>query len=163
MTDPQPPCRGPESTQLDFWLGEWELTWPAEQSGGAEGALAHGTNQVRKILNGCVVEEKFATADASLMGRSHSVFDTRGGVWRQTWVDSAGGYLVFTGGVHGANFELHTEQAERDGVTVVNRMVFKDIRSNSLTWHWQASTDGGETWDELWTITYRRRAESVDG
>lgn len=157
------PCSGPESTQLDFWLGEWDLTWPANQTGGAEGAIARGTNQISKILKGCVVEERFATADGSLLGRSHSVFDTKARVWRQTWVDSAGGYLVLTGGVDGTSFELHTEPAERDGVTVINRMVFTDIRRDNLTWHWQASTDRGATWEELWTITYRRGVKSTDG
>jgi hypothetical protein len=163
MTTPaRNPCNGPETTQLDFWLGDWDLTWPAEQSGGSEGAVDHGTNQIRKILTGCVVEERFATADGSFLGRSHSVFDTKAGVWRQTWVDSVGGFLVFTGGVEGFDFELRTQPTERNGVTVINRMLFQDIRPKSLTWHWQSSTDGGETWGEVWTITYRRRP-SRDG
>ncbi|MBW3667456.1 MAG: DUF1579 family protein, partial [Actinobacteria bacterium] len=140
-----------------FWLGSWDLTWPAEQSGGADGAIAQGTNQIEQILGGCAVEETFATADRSFLGRSLSVFDTTARLWRQTWVDNAGGYLLFTGGVDGSNFVLRTEPAERNGVTVVNRMVFADIRRNSLSWHWQASTDGGESWEELWTISYRRQ------
>lgn len=159
MTTPAPdPCSGPESTQLDFWLGSWDLTWPAEQSGGADGAVAHGTNKIEKILGECVVEERFATADGEFLGRSLSAFDPKARVWRQTWVDNSGGYLVLTGGVDGSNFVLRTEPAERNGVIVVNRMVFGDIRRDSLKWHWQASTDGGETWGELWTISYRRQS-----
>ncbi|MGH8946504.1 MAG: DUF1579 family protein [Acidimicrobiia bacterium] len=164
MTTPaSDPCTGPESTQLDFWLGGWDLTWPAEQSGGAAGEISHGTNQVEKILGGCVIEERFATADGEFLGRSHSVFDTEAGVWRQTWVDSTGGYLVFTGGVNGSDFELRTEPAERNGVIVVNRMVFRDIRRDSLTWCWQASTNDGKSWDEWWTIGYRRQGTSPGG
>lgn len=161
MTAPAPePCTGPESTQMNFWLGEWDLTWPAEQGGGKEGDIAHGTNQIGKILNDCVVEERFAAADAKFLGRSHSVLDTRTGMWRQTWVDSAGGYLVLKGGVSGVDFELRTDPAERNGKMVMNRMVFSEIRPGSLEWAWQASTDQGETWLDLWNISYRRHHPS---
>lgn len=142
---------------MDFWLGEWDLSWPAEQSGGKEGEIARGTNQISKILNDCVVEEQFATADGSFLGRSHSVLDAKRGLWRQTWVDSAGGYLVLKGGVLGVDFELRTDPAERNGKMVINRMVFSEIRPGSLEWAWQASTDQGETWIDLWNISYRRR------
>jgi hypothetical protein len=39
---------------------------------------------------------------------------------------------------------------------VVNRMVFSDITPESLLWQWQKSTDGGGSWSDLWTITYKR-------
>lgn len=145
---------------MDFWLGSWRLTWPASQTGGKEGDIAHGTNQIEKILNDCVIEERFATADGSFLGRSHSVFDPRARLWRQTWVDSAGGYLVFEGGVAGVDFELRTAPAERNGKVVINRMVFSDIRPDSLEWTWQSSTDQGETWRDLWNISYHRQDAS---
>jgi Protein of unknown function (DUF1579) len=161
MTGPGPePCASPETSQLDFWLGSWDLTWPASQSGGTEGEVAHGTNQIEKILKGCVVEERFATADGGFLGRSHSAFDAKARVWRQTWVDSAGGYLVFEGGLSGFGFELRTAPTERNGQTVINRMVFSDIRPASLEWAWQASADDGETWRDLWNISYRRQDAS---
>ena len=44
----------------------------------------------------------------------------------------------------------------RDGKTTHQRMVFRDVKPDSLTWVWQASTDGGTTWSTQWEIAYKR-------
>ncbi len=54
--------------------------------------------------------------------------------------------------------ELRTAVTHKDGDRIVQRMVFSDITNTSLTWHWQGSRDGGESWTERWTISYERRA-----
>src|SRR5947208_10083670 len=93
---PPPPsrCLVAEQTQLAFWLGEWELTWPGEK----QGQVDHGTNSIQRVLDGCAVEENFSGgAVMHLRGRSLSIFDTISGKWKQTWVDNEGGYLDFTG------------------------------------------------------------------
>jgi Protein of unknown function (DUF1579) len=156
MTDQ--PCSSPEARQLDFWLGDWDLTWPAEQTGGEAGETQTGANHITRLFGQCVIEEDFATDDGAFLGRSLSVFDEAAALWRQTWVDNSGGYIALTGGKDGEHFELHTEPAERDGRLVVNRMVFSEITTDSLLWSWQTSPDDGATWRDLWTIDYRRRA-----
>jgi hypothetical protein len=30
---PPNPCAAPEQRQLEFWVGEWDLTWPGEKCG----------------------------------------------------------------------------------------------------------------------------------
>src|ERR1700722_1080036 len=67
---PQPnACLLPEQKQFDFWVGEWDLTWPAAK----EGQLDHGTNSIRRVLDGCVVEENFSAGSAGhLRGKSVS-------------------------------------------------------------------------------------------
>jgi hypothetical protein len=151
------PCSNPEVSQFNFWLGDWDLEWPAEQMGGADGDTGTGANRIERVLGGCVVEENFSTSDGSFLGRSHSVYDPAAGFWRQTWVDNQGGYLLFAGGMDGDTMELRTPVVERDGKLAVNRMVFRDIATDSLSWDWQGSRDGGESWDDLWNISYRRR------
>src|SRR5437868_5595914 len=90
---PPKPCSRPEQKQFDFWVGEWKLTWPGEK-----GEPQHGTNSIRRVLDGCVVEENFSGGTAMpLRGRSVSTFDARAGKWKQTWVDNEGGYLDFVG------------------------------------------------------------------
>lgn len=158
--DQPAPCSSPEIAQFDFWLGEWDLSWPAAQTGGSAGEVATGTNRIERLFGNCVIAEHFATADKSFSGRSWSVFDPTAGLWRQTWVDNRGGYLVFTGGFDGKKMELRTGPTERSGELVVNRMVFSDISADSLAWAWQRSTRG-ETWEDLWTIHYQRRAQQV--
>jgi hypothetical protein len=150
------PCTSAEARQLDFWLGEWDLSWPAEQAGGEPGETMTGTNRLTKLFGDCVIEENFSTSDASYHGRSLSVFDANAGIWRQTWVDSQGAYLVFTGGMERDEMILSTTPLVDGDQVIVNRMVFSDITPTSLYWRWQRTTDSGVTWSDNWTITYTR-------
>lgn len=156
MADPTPPCTSAGARQLDFWLGEWDLTWPAEQSGGEAGDIARGRNSLTRLFDDCVIEENFTTEDASFRGHSVSVYDVNAGLWRQTWVDSAGGYLSLIGGVEDGQMVLATEPVESDTGAAFNRMVFSDVEPDSLEWAWQRTGDGGATWTDLWNISYRR-------
>lgn len=156
MAEPTPPCSAPEARQLDFWLGEWALSWPAEQTGGEAGERGTGRNSITRLFDDCVIEENFTTEDVGFRGHSVSVYDATAGLWRQTWVDSAGGYLWFTGGLVSGEMILSTEPVETDDGTRINRMVFTDIADDSLEWAWQRSTDDPTTWSDLWNISYRR-------
>jgi hypothetical protein len=145
---PPPPCQDPGFRQLDFWVGTWDLTW----NGGT------GTNVITRDEYGdCVILERFADDEpGGFRGTSMSTYDPHAELWRQTWVDNAGAYLDFTGGWDGERMTLGRTM-ERDGKSVMQRMVFHDIEADSLTWDWQTSTDGGETWAMRWQIGYRRR------
>lgn len=138
---PDSPCSTPEARQLDFWLGEWELTWPAEQMGGAQGDLGRGRNSITRLFDDCVIEENFMTDDASYRGHSVSVYGVSAGVWRQTWVDSAGGYLWLTGGEVDGQMILSTEPVEKEAGVAVNRMVFAMSRPT----RWSGSGSGATT------------------
>jgi hypothetical protein len=37
------------------------------------------------------------------------------------------------------------------------RMVFTNIKPDSFDWRWEASTDGGKTWQVNWPIHYKRK------
>ncbi|RMD94282.1 MAG: DUF1579 domain-containing protein [Calditrichaeota bacterium] len=150
------PCDSPEGNQFDFWLGEWQLTWPAEQFGGKPGTKAHGTNTVTKILDDCIIQEAFRFPAGNFNGHSISAYDARAKIWRQTWVDNRGGYLMFTGMFKDGKMELRTAPFERNGKTYISRMVFRNIKPNSLDWDWQRSLDGGKTWQDVWNIHYER-------
>lgn len=144
---PQRPCDAPEARQLDFWLGDWDLTW----QGG------HGTNKITRILDGCVIQESFRMVEGgNLVGHSVSSYDPRTKLWKQTWVDNTGTYLDFEGEFDGETMTLGREFT-RGGQTVKQRMVFRDITEDAFTWDWQSSTDGGQTWKTNWQIAYKRR------
>jgi hypothetical protein len=102
-------CRSPEPRQFDFWLGEWNLSWSAEQLGGEEGTLQTATNIVTKLYGPCVIEGNFASSDGSLQGRSLSVFDTSDALWYQTWVDSSGSFIALSGEFDGKRMVLTTQ------------------------------------------------------
>src|SRR2546422_10118018 len=79
-TKSQPqPCSAPEQKQMDFWLGDWELTWPGNSTGDA----GHGTNSINRILDGCIVEENFSGGESMhLCGRTDSIFEAPAGRWK---------------------------------------------------------------------------------
>lgn len=155
-TSPQTnPCTAPEQKQLDFWVGEWDLTWPGEK----QGEVAHGTNSIHRVMDNCVVQEAFNGGDSTpLHGMSISLFDVRSGKWKQTWVDNQGSYLDFVGEFKDGQMILAREFTRPDGTHMMQRMVFKNISANELDWSWEASKDGGKTWTVNWPIHYKRRS-----
>jgi hypothetical protein len=52
---------------------------------------------------------------------------------------------------------LAREVARPDGARALQRMVFKNIGADEFDWSWEASKDGGKTWQVQWPIHYKRR------
>lgn len=128
-----------DTTDFDFWIGTWTCTDPSDGS--------VGTNTVSRVLGGKVVEEVFSITDATgtgLDGRSYTVLDPQRG-WCQTWVDSAGAYLDFTGGPTDGGMVL-----ARPGA----RMLFRDVTAACFTWDWEKDTGSG--WELAWRLLYVR-------
>ncbi len=147
------PCEAEQVQQFDFWLGTWDLEWK-----GPNGEAQKGTNEITRVLDGCVVRESFdGGKDLPLKGQSYSMFDTNAGVWKQTWVDNQGSYLDFKGGMEDGKMTLSREFTNRQGKQMMQRMVFFNIKKDSLDWNWENSADGGKSWNLAWHITYTRR------
>ena len=147
------PCVAPEQKQLEFWVGEWNLTWP----GNKPDEIGHGTNVIKRVMDGCVVQENFSGGDSMhLRGTSVSTYDTRSNKWKQTWVDNEGGYLDFVGEFKDSQMILQRE-AVRNGIKILQRMVYKNISANEFDWSWESSKDSGKTWQVLWPIHYKRK------
>ncbi|HTE51990.1 MAG TPA: DUF1579 family protein [Kofleriaceae bacterium] len=156
-----PACTGPEHRQMDFWLGEWDVTVRARTSPDSnEWAEAHGSQRVEKILGGCAVAEHFAADGPGQpwAGASYATWDAASKKWRQTWVDDQGGYLLFTGGVDGGAMALYGEPREVKGARFQMRMIWLDVTPSSLRWEWQRRADGATEWVPMLIIRYRRRA-----
>jgi len=148
------PCAAAQQKQFDFWVGEWELTWPGKNAGD----VSRGTNSIKRILDGCVVQESFSAQDAtSLRGTSVSTFDANAGRWKQTWVDNQAAYLDFAGEFKDGQMILRREAVGPNGTKFLQRMVWKNIGVNELDWSWEASHDGGKTWQVQWPIHYKRK------
>jgi hypothetical protein len=131
--------------QFDFWLGEWDVTW---------GEDGKGTNRVERILGGKIIQENFQAPD--LDGISVSVYDPEREVWCQTWVDSNGTYLDFTGRFEAGKMTLGRAAVVR-GESCKQRMVWYAIQDSEFEWNWERSDDGGTTWHVLWQIHYKRK------
>lgn len=152
---PTKPCSEGQRRQFDFWLGSWDLSWPAN----SQGAAGSGRNNIQKILGGCVVQENFSGEPSMpLRGMSVSSYHPQTGKWKQTWVDNEGSYLDFVGEAKNGEMVLSRE-AEVNGKKILQRMVWKNIKPMELDWSWEKSEDGGQTWQVLWPIHYTRRRQ----
>lgn len=143
-----------KSEYFDFWIGEWELTWEAP-----DGSMEKGKNKIERILNGKVIKENFEATSGRMkgfIGKSYSVYNPETEEWKQTWVDNNGAYLDFTGKFDGDKRIFIREVENSEGNTFMQRMIFYDIKPNSLKWNWERSTDGGKNWKLLWKIAYQR-------
>jgi len=149
------PCAGPEWKQLDFWVGEWNASWPASPGTPAGAA----TNRIEKILDGCVVSENFADGSpGGLVGRSYSTYNPRRKKWQQTWVDNQASYLDFVGDLSNPDEKIFAMEAtDRNGKPMQMRMVFHHITPDSFDWRWEKSADGGKSWQVQWPIHYTRK------
>ncbi len=134
---------------FDFWVGRWALTW---------GSDGQATNTVAKVLDGKVIQEQFdARPNDRLVGLSLSVYDAKSDEWKQTWADNTGAYLDFTGDRNpDGTMELFRPATSEDGDPMLQRMVWYNIRGNSLDWNWERSLDGGQSWETVWKIHYER-------
>ena len=149
----QPPCSQEQAKQFDFWIGTWDLEWTD-----AQGKTQKGTNTISKILNGCVVEENFNGGGSPIyLGKSHSMFDSQSGKWRQTWVDNGGAYLDFIGEFKDGKMTLWREFTAQNGKKIMQRMIFSNIQKDLLEWNWESSNDEGKTWKTNWKLNYKRK------
>ncbi|HUE83698.1 MAG TPA: hypothetical protein VMM84_16475 [Pyrinomonadaceae bacterium] len=141
-------CDQSERRQFDFWIGEWEVSWGENQK---------GTNSIRSTLDGCVILENFdGTPAIALKGTSVSTYSSQAAKWQQTWVDNQGSYLDFAGGWRDGKMVLE-RKASIEGKSILQRMVWYNIKPDSLDWNWERSNDNGKTWELLWKISYRRK------
>ncbi len=132
-------------TQFDFWLGEWDVAW---------GESDRGINRIERILDGRIIQENFSTQE--FQGISVSSYDPERKLWCQTWVDSNGTYLDFTGNFEDGKMILSRDALVR-GEACKQRMVWYDIQDGKFEWNWERSDDDGKTWRVLWQIHYVRK------
>jgi hypothetical protein len=141
-----------DSTAFDFWLGKWNATWSEN------GVACHGTNTITKTMNNKFIHESFHILDGGskgFTGESFSVLDKADGKWKQTWIDSDGSYLDFTGAIEGDTKMFERTFTNTKGKTLHLRMRFYNIKKDSFMWDWEKSEDG-KTWSLAWQISYTR-------
>jgi hypothetical protein len=155
MPSPAPmPCLSPQYRQMDFWVGDWELSFRK-----ADGTTGRATNRITRDEYGpCVIVEHFEQADINYVGTSLSTYDLLKGQWVQTWVDSRGGYITLAGGaVEGKKHRFQLDTIEPRGPRQQRfRMIWDDVKANSLTWRWQKLQPDG-SYADAWVIHYKRK------
>jgi len=148
---PPAPCTAPEYRQFDFWAGRWNVTNPAGKKA--------GTNEIERILGGCVLRENWKGADGST-GTSLNVYDAPSRKWHQTWVDGGGGLLLLAGEFRDGKMVLEGTRPTRNGGVVQNRITWQSIGGGPARVRqlWESSSDGGKSWKTVFDGTYVREA-----
>jgi hypothetical protein len=145
------PCaHGPEFRQLDFWIGDWDVT--------SAGATA-GESRVEKMLGECVLLENW-TGASGMVGKSFNLWDATTREWRQTWVDSTGGLHEYHGAFADGKMIYQAERLEpaADGKLQPTklRMTFFDL-GGTVRQLGEQSADGGRTWTVSYDLLYTRK------
>lgn len=161
-----PPCSGREHRQLDFWVGDWELEFDLPN-----GQVGRAANRItRDEFGDCAIVEHFVQpaggrAGGGYVGGSVSMYDAQLGRWRQMWVDNGGSPFVLVGGpVAGQDhvFEMVTTEPRGARDPAIHRMIWQDVKRDSLVWRWQARQADG-SWQDRWVLRYRRKGTAQSG
>jgi tetratricopeptide (TPR) repeat protein len=143
------PCSArPEYRQLDFWIGDWNVTVTKQNQ-------VAGTSSIQLILGDCVILENWTGAGGT-NGKSFNFFNSATSRWQQTWVDDKGSLLEFSGDYKdGAMHYTTTTMAK--GQKVLQRMTLFNLSAEQMRQLGEQSTDEGKTWNVMYDLTYTRR------
>lgn len=152
---PAPPaCGTPQHRQFDFWVGYWDV-YPT----GTDRLIARSL--IERRYGGCAIRENWMPLQGQ-GGGSVSAWRPEAGRWRQTWVDSSGGWVEFTGGMAGEAMELtgNWRGVVTPGQDGLVRMRYTREAGGAVRQHGEVSTDGGQSWAPSFDFTYRPSASA---
>jgi len=150
------PCAyAKENRQLDFWLGEWDVST-------TQGGVPAGTSKIELILEDCVVQENWQSLGSPYTGKSYNIYDAALKRWEQYWVDSTGGNIFFHGELaQDGVMDYWTDDIPQSGGPSLRRhLQFIPIGTDKVRQFSRGSTDGGKTWNVEYDFTYVRKAKS---
>jgi len=146
------PCRqGGPYDDFDFWVGDWDV-YVNDQK--------RARNVITKEMNGCIVRERYSN-DGGYEGESLNYYDPETSRWKQSWVDSAGGIVRYSGGlVEEGVMRMEGANTTAKGKTQLARVTWTRLDDGRVHHVIEQSKDGGETWQPYFDGTYVEREES---
>lgn len=129
-------CQAPEYAEFDFWEGSWS-------AGGTQ------TNDLEKLLGGCILEENWVSAET---GTSFNMYDHRTEQWTQVWRDDNGYTLVLYGDWDGERMRLSGPR-----LGSLQRVTWTPNADGTVRQLGESSSSGGQAWSQLYDITYTPR------
>jgi hypothetical protein len=147
-TDPESCATNPQSRQLDYWLGDWSVTYP--------GAPAASSSTVSLTLDKCVVVESWSGSKRH-KGQNMFAYSADDKKWHQMFADNEGRVHVFEGNVTDGTAEFYGPSVGSNGEAVLNRIRIKRVGANEVEQTWEKSTDKGATWNKAFAGEYSRK------
>jgi len=150
-TPPPGPCEGEAYHQLDFWLGNWEVS-------DAEG-IVQGVNTITREEGGCMLLERW-TSTLGNTGQSYNFYNPATEEWRQLWI-SQGTIIDYVGGLTDTgSMRLEGTITNHNGaVTAPFTGEWTLNEDGSVTQHFEQYSTEKDEWIVWFTGIYRR-AES---
>jgi hypothetical protein len=139
-----------QSRQLDYWLGDWIVSYTGAPRGSA--------SEVHLALDECLVVEKWQDGKGH-EGENFIAFGADDRTWHGLFADHRGRLHIFTDGkVAGGSAEFLGPGRGPNGESILNRMKLTRLNPNKLQQTWEKSTDGGLTWTSEFTLDYSRKS-----
>jgi hypothetical protein len=148
---PPPGCTAPESRQFDFWIGAWDVY----VNGKPDRKVAQSL--IENLYLGCAIRENWQIGRPSAGGSLSSYVPAEKG-WRQTWVDSSGARVEFTGGWTGGAMVLAGVWPQPGHPTQLTRMTYSRQPDGAVRQLGESSDDQGKTWQPSFDFIYRKAA-----
>lgn len=150
-------CISPQHRQFDFWVGEWDV-FP----NGKDKQVAQ--SRIEKLYHGCAIRENWMPHSGG-GGGSLNNYDADAKTWRQTWIDSSGTRVEFSGGMIGETMVLTGRWRNIDGPGkhALVRMNYCVQEDGSVRQHGEQSTDFGKSWQSAFDFIYRKRSNFKEG
>jgi hypothetical protein len=143
------PCSATsENRQMDFWLGDWTVTYP--------GMPGSSLSKVTLDLDQCLVVESWEGANQH-SGKNMLAYSSDDKSWHSMFTDNRGRVHIFEGKVVAGTAEFTGPSLGPDGRTVLNRIKVTRVAANKVEQSWEKSADNGTTWKTEFRGQYSRK------
>lgn len=148
LADQVPCSANPNSRQLDFWIGHWNVNYP--------GAIAPSTSTVSLDLDSCLVVETWI-GGKNHAGKNFFAYSPDDESWHGMFADNEGRVHVFEGKVQPGTAEFKGPSRSPDGQFIVNRIRIVQVAPHKIEQTWDKSTDKGATWTTVFSGEYSQK------
>ena len=146
--DSAPCSANPQSRELDFWLGDWSITYP--------GMPGNSNSSVSLSLDKCLLIESWDGGKGH-SGKNMFAYSSDDKSWHGLFADNQGRVHVFEGKVEKGTAEFFGPSVGSDGKTFLNRIRVIRIGADKVQQTWEKSKDNGATWTVEFRGEYSRK------
>jgi hypothetical protein len=137
-----------ESRQLDFWIGDWTVTYP--------GASVPSASKVFLELDQCLLVESWDGGKGHT-GKNMFAYSSDDKSWHSMFADNEGRVHIFEGKVAPGSAEFLGPSTGPTGQAVLNRIRVVRVSPNKVEQTWEKSSDQGATWTMEFRGEYSRK------
>ena len=146
--DDRPCATNSESRQLDFWLGDWTVTYP--------GMPGSASSKVSLDLDQCLLVESWGGGKEH-SGKNMFAYSSDDKSWHGMFTDNQGRVHMLEGRVASGIAEFTGPSRGSDGQAVLNRIKVVRVAANKVQQSWEKSKDNGASWTMEFSGEYSRK------